>query len=324
MQFRTEINIEKSTFQFSNQSKVLTIGSCFSDVIGNYLIEKKMDCLSNPFGTVFNPISMINLVEMAFLGKKINEDLMVERDGLWFHYDFHSQFFAQSKDELITILNDKIKEVGAFLEKTDFLVLTFGTAIIYELKENATLVSNCHKIPALHFEKRLLNVDEIYFKIKLFLGDLKKFCPKIDIIISISPVRHLKETLVLNSVSKSILRNVSHLLSNDYIEYFPAFEIMNDDLRDYRFYKDDLLHPTLFAEKYIINKFQNAYFDDGLNQQISDWQKIKLSMNHIIQNEGSTAHKKHLEGILAKLKVFSKMTDVSKEIHEMETKLASI
>jgi hypothetical protein len=323
MDFRTEIEVAPARFKISTDAKIMTVGSCFSEVIGAQLADNKINCLSNPYGTVFNPSSIFKLINHSLQSQAVFKHLMLENDGIWKHYDFHSRFYAHSKDELEHKLNLTHKKVNQFLRKANFLVITLGSSIIYRLKENGQIVSNCHKTPAQNFNKELLNIKEIILRFHTMYEALKMQNNKLKIILTVSPVRHTRETLPLNSVSKSILRTACHHLEQDFndVHYFPSYEIMMDDLRDYRFYKTDMIHPNEQAEQYIFEKFATTYFTDELNDFLKEWSKVKLSLNHRPIQTDTPTHQIFLSNLLRKLDILSNKIDVSHEIATVRSQL---
>ncbi|MEL7005728.1 MAG: GSCFA domain-containing protein, partial [Bacteroidota bacterium] len=250
--FRTELSPKKHEHSLSHTTPVLTIGSCFSDQIGGYFEKNKFDVLSNPFGTVYNPISIFKLLRFAVAQSEPEEYSYIHDQGLHSNFEFHSKFSSSDKNLLQQNIKNSIDNTHNFLKRADFLILTLGTAFAYERVENEQIVANCHKVPAKQFKKILLTESQI---IKAFYGvkeELNRFNENLQIILTVSPVRHVKDTLELNAVSKSILRMVCHRLCDQYdsVHYFPSYEIVLDDLRDYRFYQRDMIHPNEIAEEY--------------------------------------------------------------------------
>ena len=324
MLFRTEIESINSDFKIGIDSQILTVGSCFSEVIGGKFIENKQQTLSNPFGTVFNPLSISRLLRFALGLESIDEALVIENQGVWLHYDFHSSIWGKSKTELLENCSRKISEVKDWLQKTDVLMLTFGTAYCYFLKDyDLRLVSNCHKMPASHFTKALLDVPRIIDDFETLYDSLLELNQKLYIILTVSPVRHTRDTLEGNQVSKSVLRLSTYYLTEHFknVSYFPAFEIMLDDLRDYRFYKPDLIHPNEQAENYIYEKFASAYFDKELTGFLKIWQSIRMGLNHKPQYIGTVSHQRFLEELLGKLLKLNLKIDLSAEILKIKSEL---
>ncbi len=309
--FRSELNLPVAQQKMNLRDSVITIGSCFSDVIGSYLKESKINSLSNPFGTVYNPISIFNLLKE----NEWDESKFVEHSGSFFHYDAHSSFFSTSQKllskQLTACKHVVLKELG----KADWLVITFGTTDVYRLKGSGKIVSNCHKMPQKHFTKESLSIGEISEAFEGFYKELKENNSKISLLLTVSPVRHIKDGLENNSVSKSKLRVICDTLQakfND-VFYFPSYEIMMDDLRDYRFYKKDMIHPNDLAEEYIWNKFQQTYLDSETRDFIKKWMKIKEAIGHKPFNSESEAHQRFLINTLDALQKLKKHVNVSQE-----------
>jgi len=242
------------------------------------------------------------------MADKPDEDMFVESQGTWRHFDFHSKFAAGSKDEV----RDLIKKQLPF-HASDILIITYGTSWVYRHKTTGKVVANCHKRPQSEFEKVLLTVDEIvssFAELRGFLEEPQK------IIVTLSPVRHIKDTLELNSVSKAILRTAIHEIQKSFlnIDYFPAYEIMMDDLRDYRFYEADMIHPSRMAIDYIWDKFGEKYFSEETRQINKKWGKIARALNHRVFNEGTEEHRKFLKGLLKELEEMRSEVEVSGEI----------
>lgn len=313
--FRTAIEKINPEFQISLNSKILTLGSCFSDVLGSYLTENKIECLTNPFGNVYNLSSIGIILEEVLEPSENHEDTIIESDGVFFHYNYHSEIRDFSKIGLIEKIKVLNQSTAAFLKSADYLIITLGTSWVYEQKQTQKIVSNCHKQKASIFNKKLLGEKEQLDIFENIYTKLKKFNPLLKIILTVSPVRHIKDTLQLNSVSKSILRTLCYWITNRYSDtyYFPSYEIVMDDLRDYRFFKSDLIHPNEQAEKYILDIFSETYFDENLKSFINDWKKIKSGIEHRPFNQNSKNHQKFLLNLLTKIQSFENQIDISKE-----------
>ncbi len=297
MKFRTELHPISLQKKINLSNKIVTMGSCFSENIGQKLLQNKFETLINPFGVIFNPLSVIQLLEWIIedenseeKGKRIEENLenfYIQHDEVWYNYHLHSKIASQDKEELKEIIKEKAKQTFEFLEKADTIILTFGTAFMYELVgengNNKVPISNCHKQPKNLFDKKLINLETAKTKFEDFIKKLNSLGNKEkQIIITVSPVRHLKEGLVENSVSKSILRVLAHFITENFGNtfYFPSYELVLDDLRDYRFYESDLLHPNSQAIDYIWRKFSENNFDDKTQLFLKRWQKIASSLAH--------------------------------------------
>jgi hypothetical protein len=298
------------------------MGSCFADVVGNQLKYNKLDIIINPFGTLFNPLSIFKILSPTY--SEADERLYLENQKLWFHYDFHSQFVSNSKENLKEQINQTLYGINCQLPTTNYLLITFGTAFIYRLLNPQTYIANCHKMPKNLFEKDLLSVKDICKSFAILHKELKEVNPNLQVILTVSPVRHTKDGVPENQISKAILRAACHYLTTDYedVAYFPSYEIMMDDLRDYRFYKADLIHPNEVAEQYIFEKFTEAYFDDNLKEFIKDWQSIQSSLNHRPFNEKSESHQAFLKKLLGDLIKISEKVDVEEEIYAVRTALS--
>lgn len=318
--FRTEINCSP-TIPIKLDHKILTIGSCFADQFGQWLINNKFTVLTNPFGTTYNPVSIHNLLLDAF-DNNIDQNLFTERNGLWFHHAYHSQFTANSKAELSTILQDVQKQVREFLQHVDVLIITYGTAWVYELQSTHQLVNNCHKVAGTEFRKRLLTVAEIEISFKALIQILQSIRPDLRVIFTVSPVRHLKDTFELNQVSKSALRLACHQVEQEKLAgYFPAYEIMMDDLRDYRFYERDMIHPSPEAREYINKKFSDRYFSSDTLQLLQTLNEIQKALAHKPFQLASASHQIFLKQTLHKLESIQHRLPVAAEIELVRAQL---
>lgn len=322
MNLRTEIRINAYDFQLEPESLVLTFGSCFSDVIGNFLCNNKFNALSNPYGTVYNLKSMADILESVMNPDwQIDRTLIIEQQGIFFHYGFHSEISGETEKEIVKRINQLHKKTAKHLANTNFLIITLGTSWVYE--KNSVVVSNCHKIPASTFSKRLLSYQEQKDILESLVTNLQQFNPSIKIILTVSPVRHIKDGISENSISKAILRMLcDHAVSKiSNVYYFPSYEVMIDDLRDYRFYKEDLIHPTQMAEDYITALFSKAVFSEETLKILEEWSKIRTALNHKPFNPKSEAHQSFLINLQKKIKMFQSHFDVSDELELVEAKL---
>lgn len=318
--FRTEFNTRLHKTRIGIASKILTLGSCFSDSIGSTLKENKIVTLVNPFGVTYNPVSIQKLLQMSMGTKNPEDETFIERDGIFYNDDFHSSLSGSDKERLQKRIYEKLNEVSAFLHACDFLFITWGTAWVYERKDNKAIVSNCHKQASTLFSKRLLTQEEIVTSFNELYSDLLKFNPDLKIILTLSPVRHLKDTMELNTVSKSLLRTAIHSITqaHEKIDYFPAYEIMMDDLRDYRFYASDMIHPSRDAEIYIWEKFTDRYFDMDTKDILHQWESVRKLLSHKPFHITSAAHQKFLQETLLKLKLLRTKINVEEEILQIE------
>jgi len=320
--FRTEIQVPTANSNLALQDKVITIGSCFADVIGTKLQQSKVDVLVNPFGTIFNPISVCQLL-LASCGQTFDfQQHLVQYNGIWYAYDLHSSLSCPDRHELLDQIQQRVQQTKQQLQEAKLLIITLGTAVAYRLKNTGKVVANCHKLPAKNFDRLLLSGEEMTDAFETMYSQLKRLNSGIKVLLTVSPVRHVKETLPTNSVSKALLRVLCHQLTEAHADvlYFPAYEIMLDDLRDYRFYKQDMLHPNELAEDYIWEKFVQAYYTSGFQTFLLEWDKIQRALQHRSFHPESEAHQafirttlQQLEQLAARYKIV-----VSEEVHVLQ------
>jgi len=294
--FRTEVTIVPSSYKISYRSSILFIGSCFTENIGVKMQEYKFNVDINPFGIVYNPLSVKqNLDALLECKQYIKSDLFHDTDR-WISFDHHSRFSGHDPESCLEQINERIDYAAKKLKKTDFLIITFGTAWIYKLADSGKLVSNCHKLPSEFFHRELIKIEDIVQNYKALINSLLRINPQICIILTVSPVRHWKDGPVQNTISKSILFLAIHELVGTYncVEYFPAYEIAIDDLRDYRFYEADMLHPNSQMTNYIWNKFCQVYFDDETTKIMKELEKLIQAMQHKPFFPSSAQHQKFL------------------------------
>jgi hypothetical protein len=264
MNFRTPITVDPSQLKITYNDKVIFIGSCFAASMGEQMQMFKMPVMINPAGTVYNPVSVQNTLENLISGKITTRDDLYYHEGTWLSFFHYTDFSSEDPELLIDKINDRTLKAREFLRKSRYLFITLGTARIYRLKNTGVIVSNCHKVPSAQFETELLTVNDIVDQWKSLLTRLSDFNTELKVVLTVSPVRHWKDGAHGNQVSKSVLfLAIEELLKNKSISrYFPAYELLMDDLRDYRFYSDDMLHPSSSAIEYIWEKFSGAYFDN--------------------------------------------------------------
>lgn len=324
MKFRTEYISAKSNWDIQHGDSLFSIGSCFADCMGTKLHQFQFHVMANPFGVLYNPLSILGNLRASLKGPLVSKEEIIENKSTFYSYKLHSEICGATKLDLEKSIEELRVKVEAHLVKTDYILLTFGTAYVYELKSSGKTVANCHKMPSTLFHKRLITIDEIINEFDEFLKQIKEKKSSIKIIISVSPVRHTKDTLSLNTVSKSVLRLACHYLSENYhenVQYFPAFEILGDDLRDYRFYKEDLIHPTSQAEQYVWDKFSETFFNSStleINKKVSD---IIAALQHRVMNSQSSDYQNFLKNIGEKLEILNAKVAVPRLITELALKL---
>ena len=323
MEFRTHIKIKPSPLKIKLDTALLSIGSCFSNHIGALLNVHKFQVLTNPFGTVFNPISLFKLLHYALNDERPTEFTYIQSDGIWKNLDFHSDFSAESKSSLEHKIDAVLTEVKKWLPRLSYLLITPGTAMVYETKDDY-LAANCHKLPSATFKpKRLLTVEEIVESFEKLHSNLYRINPEIRYIFTVSPVRHIKDSLELNAVSKATLLLAIKQLQTKHpeVDYFPSYEIMVDDLRDYRFYKADMIHPSDVAIQYIWEQFSQRYFDDATKGFIKKWQNIRQAIHHKPFHADTPAYKAFIAKTIEQLKALNDFPDTSAELEMLKQRL---
>lgn len=282
--FRTPIIVDKAPFEINHRSNMLFIGSCFSENIGLKLKNLKFKVDLNPFGIIFNPTSIALCLNRIIDQKFFSENDLIQHNEVWHSILHHSQFSAMSKNEALEKINRRLQESIYSLTHAEFLFLTFGTAYVYYYKPMGQIVSNCHKIPGHNFEKKMLTVSEIVDNYRTVITSIKTINPSIQVIFTVSPVRHLSDGAVANSRSKArLLLAIEQLCNEGYGYYFPAYEILIDDLRDYRFYTNDFVHPSELAINYIFDIFANTFFSVDTIEYNHAIEEILKAVQHRIE-----------------------------------------
>lgn len=322
-EFRTELKVTPSPWQIDLGARAVTQGSCFSEAIGHRLAQHKLKALANPFGVIYNPESIHHVLRCSVFNERMPEHTFIENAGVFLNFNVHSEFSALKRDALDRKLSDAIGSAHHFLKDADCLLLTYGTAWVYERNDTGEVVANCHKLPSSKFTKRLMSSESIAASFNALYGVLKKYNPHIRVILTVSPVRHIKDTLELNSVSKAILRVACHDICHHHmdVEYFPAYEIMMDDLRDYRFYKSDMLHPANEAEDYIWEKFMEQYFSQDLKEFVRKWSAILSALGHKAFHPATASHQQFLRDTLKKIEELKTLVDVREELDAIERQI---
>jgi len=320
MKFRTEIQVPKYHETIQSGDSIFCMGSCFAEEMGKNLTDYKFDVLSNPFGTLYNPDSIFTLLKAGYRGSHPGPERIIVNDGVYVSLDYHSELSALRKDLLQSLIDDRLQQTKQHLSKSKWLILTFGSAFRYRLKSDNKVVANCHKQPAIDFEKELMSLEEME---KGFTEVLQVIPNGTNIIVTVSPVRHIKDTLQLNSVSKSILRLFCHQISTSHkhVTYFPSYEMMMDDLRDYRFYQSDLLHPSESAVQYIWLKFLDAYLSEEARDFVASWKSILERINHRPGHVQSEGHQKFLQKTIELLTRLKGKVDIENELQRLQEQL---
>ena len=299
MELSTRVNIPESGFRINYKSRLAFFGSCFADNISTQFASRKFKVLTNPFGTVYNPLSIERMLQNIADGKAFGvQDVFKDErsDGLWHCWDAHSSLSASSREECIDNLNAASAQARDFLQHADIAFITIGSAFVYSL--NGNIVANCHRQDPRIFERRLISVEEASQSIQRAAALLRNINRDIHIVFTVSPIRHLgdgahgnnlSKATVLLAVEKAMQEIASPLARNDVVEYFPSYEIVMDELRDYRFYNDDMIHLSKTAEEYIFECMVETYCDSTTRENMAKVEKFLKMANHRIQDENSTA-----------------------------------
>lgn len=280
--FRTSIDIKPYSFRLDYQSNILTLGSCFSENMGLKMKNVFFKTEINPFGVLYNPISILNSIQLLLQNKKFTASDIFEYKSLWHSFAHSSSFSDVSSELCLSKMNERIESASEFIKNTDVLLITFGTAWVFTDKESGRVVSNCHKLPAAKFNRRRLTVDEITEAYSDLLTKLKALYPNLNVVFSVSPIRHWKDGAHENTISKSTLLLAVDALQNqfDNVHYFPAYELLMDELRDYRFYASDMLHPSDVAVEYIWSKFSESVFSEETLQLMKKLEQLAADRAH--------------------------------------------
>ena len=305
MKFRTEVEINESRKKIGIEDCIFSIGSCFATEMHEKFSQGQIQSLNNPFGTIFNPFSIFQAIQQIYDAKEYHEKDLILANENYISLDHHSSFDSRYAHKSLEKINQNIEEANQFLQSTDFVIITFGTSYIYEFLPKNRLVANCHKIPQKFFEKRFLSHQELTDSINKTIEILKDICKDdVQILFTVSPVRHTKDGIVENQLSKSKLITAIHesISGKENCSYLPVYEILMDDLRDYRFYKEDLIHPNQQAIQYIWEKFSKAYLSSEANDFIKENQKLNQALNHRPNDPESVFYQAFKENIFAKIK----------------------
>jgi len=297
MELQTRIPLTPSDNPIDYQSKLVLLGSCFVENIGAKLAYFKFQQFQNPFGILFHPLAIENLIQRAIARKMYQQSEIFEQDGIWRCFDAHSELRSASSDELLHLLNLRLEETKKSLETSSHIIITLGTAWVYEHQTSGKIVANCHKVSQKQFTKKLLSLGEIEGSLDHILKLIQKVNPKAQIIFTISPVRHLKDGFIENQQSKAHLITAVHSLLSSRaqsreLSYFPSYEIMMDELRDYRFYGKDMVHPNELAVDYIWERFKWVWISKKIYPVMHEVDAVQKGLLHRPFNPDSEAHQK--------------------------------
>lgn len=307
MKLQTQVPLIKAKNQIDYNSHLVLLGSCFVENIGNKLSYFKFQSVQNPFGILFHPLAIENLISRAVDQKKYTEEEVFFLNERWQCYDAHSDLSSLTKEGLLENLNSSLLETQLQITNASHVIITLGTAWVYKLKESKKEVANCHKVTQKEFIKELLPPERIVKSLKKTIDNIKSINTNVELIFTVSPVRHLKDGFIENQQSKAHLITAIHqILKQENALYFPSYEIMMDELRDYRFYIDDMVHPNNLAIEYIWEKFREVWISESTKSTMREVMTIQKGVNHRPFNENSIEYKKFLNNIQRKIEYLQK------------------
>ncbi len=301
MRWHLDIECSKFAFEIEHSDKLFLMGSCFAENLAVWLKERYFNVFSNPNGVLFNPVSIYTSLKNILDNSKIFDERYLFYDGeYWRSYLHQTHFFNSNKEKFLAETIEQQRLAYEYIKSCDYLLITFGSAYVYEHVELKEVVANCHKLPSHHFNKRLLEVEEVVNMYQELIEKLRGINSKLRIIFSISPVKYLSYGVFNNHLSKAVLFLLVNKLLNDVggVYYFPAYELVNDDLRDYRFYKEDMAHPNDLAVKYVMEKFLSVVMSERARETIEALEKLVRAMQHKIADKASVHSKKFVQQML--------------------------
>lgn len=300
---RTQLKLSRAAQTIQHHHQIVSVGSCFATHISERLATVKFQTCLNPHGIVFNPVSVAKTLRSLLKGKTFHVEDLFEHNKLWHSFDHHGKFSGVQPNEVLEEINLKQQVAIETMKKADWLICTFGTAYVFELMETGEIVANCHKLPGTSFKRRRLGKEEILGALVPIFKQLRENKPDINIMLTLSPVRHIKDGLIENQRSKATLLLAIDAICEqlEYIHYFPSYEFVLDDLRDYRFYNKDLVHPNDIAIDYVWEQFQNCYFDEETKHTVKQFEALAQVVNHRALHPKSESHQHFLHQQLKKI-----------------------
>lgn len=305
MQFTTKIPVQKSTFPIDYDSKVMLLGSCFAENMGKKFDYFKFQAITNPFGIIFNAVSLEKLIRRAVENRTFTENDIFFHNDLWHCYEVHSELSNLDKDAFLESLNDIIRSTNKQLNESTHIIITLGTSWVYRNIETNEIVANCHKVPQKQFTKELLSIHQTEESLQSIISLIHSVNPNCNFIFTVSPVRHIKDGFAENTLSKAHLIAAIHKTITHHpspITYFPAYEIMMDELRDYRFYAEDMLHPSQTAIDYIWIQFFENYISESVFGLMKEICSIQKGLQHRPFNPNTESNQKFVLTLEEKMK----------------------
>lgn len=309
MNFTTKIPIAKSENPINFDSKIISLGSCFADNIGMKFEYFKFQITTNPFGIIFNPVSIENLVSRVVNNQKFTEGDIFFHNDLWHCYEVHSELSHTDKPIFLDRLNQILSNFHLQIFKSTHFQITYGTSWVYRNKSTNSIVANCHKVPQSQFDKEILSVETIEKSIQNTIDLVRKVNPNCHFIYTVSPVRHIKDGFTENQRSKAhLITAIQQILNpkSSFLNYFPSYEIMMDELRDYRFYAEDMLHPSQTAIDYIWSRFFENYISEENHSTMNEISNIQKGLAHRPFNPNTVDHKNFLNVLNDKIIMLQK------------------
>ncbi|MFM6937128.1 MAG: GSCFA domain-containing protein [Aquirufa sp.] len=315
----TTFSIPRATHLMGPNSQILCIGSCFAENIGKRLDQLPLEVSNQALGTMFHPLNILQ----GLREQNLQASDLYQQGNFYVHPDFHSQFMGENPTDFLTRLAEIKSKTIAFLKSSNFLIITWGTAFYYEDQILRRAIANCHKQAASRFVKKQSTVQEICLAYESFLREN----PLQKIILSVSPVRHTRDGIPENATSKAILRVAADTLAKkfpDQVSYFPAYEIMMDELRDYRFYQSDMIHPTEQAVEYIYKRFKQAHFEDELLDIAKKWEEMLRTLEHRPHPLQYTQHREILLRLRKEIEDAKSSVDSSKLLAKIDQQILAL
>lgn len=324
--FRTKLPLVFSNLPIHHQNSIFLIGSCFAEHIGQKLEEWKFDVERNPFGILYNPVSIAQAIERIWQNQAYNKSELFFHLGHWHSYDHHSAFSHPKLEQALDTINRRLDQAHQYLHKANRLLITFGTAWVFNLIEDNRIVGNCHKMPGELFQRERLGINEITNHFRPIFEKLKIENENLEIILTVSPVRHIRTGLIENQKSKATLLLAIEALQQElnFVHYFPAYELLLDDLRDYRFYEADMIHPNSQAIQYIWEQFQMMHFEEPTKAIGKEVEKIVKASTHRPFHPDTDQHQAFLQKQLAQIQILEQkypFLDFKKEQEIFEKQL---
>jgi hypothetical protein len=305
--FFTKIDIPVPGFTIDYRSKLLFLGSCFVENIGKKMNELKFDTCMNPFGVLYNPVSLAKSIILLLEKPSFQKSDLSFYNELWYSYAHYTFFSDVNPDRCLEKINERFIKAHDFIQNADIVFITLGTSWIFKLKETGKVVANCHKLPSTNFDREFSSIENSCEQLKESVNHLRKINPHVKFIFTVSPIRHFKDGAVENQRSKAALILTIAKLQRECqgIYYFPAYEIFMDELRDYRFYAEDMIHPSEVATEYIWDRFSSTLLNETSSAIASEILKLNLAMNHRPNHIDTNSYKRFVETVIKKIDALS-------------------